>query len=284
MTCRPAQFFIFSFLALFNAPALPQHESGPPPIIKLYVLDCGRIEITEASWVSPAIPPGQKKVFADSCYLIVHRKGLLLWDTGLPDALVTTSRGVVKQDAIWSVQKTLVSQLYEIGYKPNDIGLVGFSHMHPDHTGNANLFSHSVILMQKEEYDAAFGPEPGKYQFDPETYEGLKNSKFVRLQGDHDIFGDGTVIIKRAPGHTPGHQMLYLDLPRTGGVLLSGDMVHSTDNWINKRVPSFNFDKELSVQTMKEADAFLKQKRAQLWIQHDLEQNSTINHAPLYYE
>jgi len=223
-------------------------------------------------------------MFANSCCLIVHPKGLLLWDTGLPDALATMPHGVIKQGFTFSVQKTLISQLREIGYKPNDIGLVGFSHMHLDHTGNANLFSHSVILMQKEERDAAFGLESDKYHFDPATYRMLRDSKFIELQGDYDVFGDGLVVVKRAIGHTPGHQMLYVKLPNTGGVLLSGDMVHSIDNWINKRVPSFNFSKELSVQAMKDADVFLKNQNAQLWIQHDLEQSLTTKHAPLYYE
>ncbi len=268
---------------MFFSACAPQ-QLGSEVRLRLYVFDCGKIEIADASWISPGTRQGQKKMFANSCYLVVHPKGLLLWDAGLPDALATMPHGVTKPGFTFIVQKTLTSQLSQIGYKPQDIDLVGFSHMHLDHTGNANLFRRSVILMQKEEHDAAFGPETGKYQFEPATYRALKDSKFIKLQGDYDVFGDRLVMIKRAIGHTPGHQMLYVNLPKTGGVLLSGDLVHSWDNWINSRVPSLNFNKELSIHAMKDADLFLKKNNAQLWIQHDLEQNSTIKHAPLYYE
>jgi glyoxylase-like metal-dependent hydrolase (beta-lactamase superfamily II) len=150
--------------------------------------------------------------------------------------------------------------------------------------GNVGLFPKAQLLVQKEEYAAAFGPEPSKYGFDPTSYASLKSNPVKTLEGDYDVFGDGTVVIKRMVGHTPGHQALFLKLPKTGNILLSGDLTHYTDNWEHKRVPSFNFNKEQSIKSLEDTEKFLKDNNAVLWIQHDLEQNAGIKHVPAYYE
>lgn len=281
---RFVQLFTLACLGvIFLSACTPQLRALEAPV-RLYVMDCGKIEIADASLVSPGAGQGEKAIFANACYLIVHTKGVLLWDTGLADLLAKAPGAVSKGGFTFSIRKTLISQLRQIGYTPYDIGLVGFSHFHPDHTGNANLFRRSIILVQKEEYSAAFGAESARYQFDRSTYDALSGSKFIKLQGDHDVFGDGLVVIKRAVGHTPGHQMLYVNLSKTGGVLLSGDLAHSWDNWSHDRVPLFNYDKVRSLQAMKEVREFLKKSGAQLWIQHDLEQSLTLKHSPSYYE
>src|SRR6185295_18899494 len=115
------------------------------------------------------------------------------------------------------------------------------SHHHGDHSGNANLFAASTVYMQQAEYDAVFGPTPDRFGVAVANFEKLKGAKIVRLNGDHDVFGDGSVVIKPAPGHTPGHQVLFVRLPQRGPVLLSGDMVHLLYSWNNNVVPPFNF-------------------------------------------
>ena len=253
--------------------------------LRLYVFDCGSIEVLDVSVFHPGIGKDEHKTLANSCYLVVHPNGSLLWDTGLPDGLVHTPQGKTFYNMfIFRVTRTLVAQLQEIGHGPETVGYLGISHMHGDHTGNVGRFPRATLLIQKEEYDAAFGPDAGKFGFDPALYPSLRSNPARMLEGDHDVFGDGTVIVKRALGHTPGHQALYLKLPKTGNILLSGDLVHFTDNWVHKRVPGFNFDKEHSLKTMQEVEGFLKANQATLWIQHDLEQNAGIRHAPAYYE
>lgn len=252
--------------------------------IKLYVFKCGTHKFQDISGFSPGVDKGVAKTLTNSCYLVKHKKGYLLWDTGLSDSL--GAKGIEIKD--WkmhlSMKKPLMAQLKEINVKPEDITYLGISHFHYDHTGNANNFPNAALLVQKEEYEAAFGKEPGKYFFDPKTYDKINKDKAVQLTGDHDVFGDGRVIIKRGLGHTPGHQYLYVNLEKTGGVVISGDLVHYSKNWKHKRVPGFNFDKELSVKTMADAEAFIKEKKAQFWIQHDLEQNATIKHSPEFYQ
>jgi glyoxylase-like metal-dependent hydrolase (beta-lactamase superfamily II) len=257
----------------------------PPPPLRLYVFDCGHIDVLDASVFHPGVDAGRSKTLADSCYLIVHPRGLLLWDTGLPDELVRTPAGkTVMNNFVLKVDKTLASQLKAINRDPASIKYLGISHMHFDHVGNADLFPEAIVLMQKTEYDAAFGPDPSKYGFDPATYPTLRNNAVKLLHGDYDVFGDGRVVIKSMPGHTPGHQALYLKLAKTGNVLLSGDLVHFSDNWVHMRVPAFNYDRAQSLKTMEETERFLKINNAELWIQHDAEQNKRIRHAPQYYE
>ena len=271
------------FMLVLAACATQQLASRQP--LRLYVFDCGAIDVLDISVFHPGIGKGERKTLADSCYLVVHPKGTLIWDAGLPDALARMPEGKTLYDMfIMRVTKTLAAQMREIGYTPETIDYLGISHMHGDHVGHASLFPRATLLLQKEEYAAAFGPDPGQYGFDPSTYLALRANPVKILAGDYDIFGDGTVVLKRMLGHTPGHQALYVRLPKTGNILLSGDLAHFTDNWVHKRVPSFNFDKEQSVKTMQEAEQFLKANNAILWIQHDLEQNAGIKRSPAYYD
>lgn len=275
----------FTTILILALAACATERTAPPSALRLYVFNCGTIDVLDVSVFQPGIGKGERKTLTNSCYLVVHPKGTLLWDAGLPDALVQTPEGKTFMNTfVLRVSKTLAAQLKEIGYAPETISNLGISHMHGDHVGNVDLFPRAMLLMQKEEYEAAFGPEPGKYGFDPAAYSTLRSNPVKTLEGDYDVFGDGTVVIKRMLGHTPGHQALYVRLPKTGNIFLSGDLVHYTDNWVHKRVPSFNFDKERSIKSMEETEQFLKANHAILWIQHDLEQNAGIKHAPAYYD
>ena len=265
--------------------ACATERTAPTSALRLYVFNCGQIEVLDISVFQPGIGKGVHKTLTDSCYLVVHPKGTLMWDAGLPDALVQKPEGITFMNTfVLKVTNPLAAQLKEIGYAPETITNLGISHMHGDHVGNVGLFPRAIFLVQKEEYAAAFGSEPGKFGFDPTTYTSLKSNPVKTLEGDYDVFGDGTVVIKRLVGHTPGHQALYLKLAKTGNILLSGDLAHYTDNWENKRVPSFNFNKEQSIKSMEDTEKFLKENHAVLWIQHDLEQNAGIKHAPAFFD
>lgn len=266
--------------ACSSAPEVKTTPTGP----RLYVMDCGTIEVADASVFAPGVNVGKRKVLTDSCYLVVHPRGTLVWDTGVPDALADKPEGLTRGVFTFKRDKTLVSQLAQVGYPPEKIDYVAFSHMHFDHVGNAHSFTRATIIMQKDEYDAAFGAAPEKYGFDPSAYSSIRSAPVKTLEGDHDLFDDGSVVIKRATGHTPGHQALYLKLAHAGNILLSGDLVHFTENWKDKRVPAFNFDQAQSHKTMDAVAQFLKENNASLWIQHDREQNAKIKHAPAYYE
>jgi glyoxylase-like metal-dependent hydrolase (beta-lactamase superfamily II) len=140
----------------------------------------------------------------------------------------------------WRRPKTLAAQLDQLGVKPSDIKYVAVSHTHPDHIGNMTMFPKSMLLVQKAEYE---WPSPVGPRFKPDQ-------PVTKLEGDHDVFGDGSVLIISTPGHTPGHESLLVKLPKTGAVLLSGDAVHFKDNWDNRRVPQNNDNKDKTVASM----------------------------------
>ena len=266
--------------------AAPAHAGPPASVERLYVMSCGESRTEDVSSWSPGVNVGQPRVFSNHCYLIRHAKGWMLWDTGNSDAIAAHPDGVSAAGGrlIARMPKTLASQLKELGVDPADIKYLALSHMHPDHTGNANLFAAATLYMQEAEYDVAFGPDAAKHNFNPATYDKLRGNPVVKLHGDHDVFGDGSVVIKSAPGHTIGHQALLVRLPNTGPVLLSGDLVHFEENWVNKRVPARNFDRDQSAKTMRAIEAFLAESKATVWINHDKAQSEHIRKAPAYIE
>ncbi|MEH6346842.1 MAG: N-acyl homoserine lactonase family protein [Bermanella sp.] len=270
-----------SISALLLSACASQPETTP---ITLHIFDCGEIEVRDVSLFSPGVDEGITKQMVDSCYLIQHPKGSLIWDTGLSDAIGPNGIEKWKGAFFMSVPKTFASQLSEIGIDPKQVDYLAMSHFHSDHVGNANLFSNAKLVIQKEEHDAAFSENADKFGFDASLYEQVNREKIDVIEGDKDLFGDGSVVIKRAIGHTPGHQVLFVNLAQTGPVVLSGDLYHFTKNRTHKRVPSFNFNKEQTLSAMNEIENFVKDKKAQLWIQHDKEQNQTLKHSPEYYQ
>jgi N-acyl homoserine lactone hydrolase len=253
---------------------------------RMYVFDCGEASVPDVSPWAPGIAPGTSAVFSDNCYLIQHAQGLMMWDSGFTDALAASPDGMAgARGMTMRRRKTLASQLAEIGVTPAQVSRVAFSHTHSDHVGNANLFTAATLYIQQPEYDAAFGPEAtSKFNFAPANYDKLRANPVVKLRGDHDVFGDGSVVILSTPGHTPGHQSLLVRLPRRGPVVLSGDLVHFRSNWDNRRVPTFNFDQAQSRQSLDKIAGILHAERAELWINHDSTQSAGIAHAPDYIE
>src|SRR3954447_2133183 len=224
----------------------------PSGVDRLYVFDCGDAHAPDQSRWSPGVNVGKPIDISDNCYLIHHAQGYLMWDTGVPDA-VATMDGPMPGPIPWHRNKTLVSQLAAVGLTPDDIRYVAISHTHGDHVGNVDLFPKASVLIQQAEYDWAFAL-PRK-PFSPEH-------PARKLDGDSDVFGDGSVLIVSTPGHTPGHQTLLVRLPQSGAVVLSGDMVHFQENWDARIVPARNFDKKQSVESMDRVARLLEDEHA----------------------
>jgi N-acyl homoserine lactone hydrolase len=273
-----------TLLAAFIAGCGTTGPSRPAAAQRLYVLYCGEAHIADVSPWSPGFNVGQPALFSDNCYLIQHGRDWMLWDSGYPDSLAEKPEGIVGPRSRAVRTRTLASQLAEIGVAPSQVTHLAFSHSHGDHVGNGNLFSAATLYIQRAEYDAAFGPEPGKYGFVPSTYEQLRGNRVVKLEGDADVFGDGSVKIISTPGHTPGHQSLLVRLPKTGALVLSGDVAHFEENFAARRVPGFNHDIEQSRQSMDKVARVVEAEHARLLINHDSKQNSTIVHAPQFLD
>jgi N-acyl homoserine lactone hydrolase len=267
----------------FVALSLAATASANP---KLYVLDCGDI--------SPMDPTlfGLKKEeikgdasFVTPCYLIVHPKGTLVWDVGqVADAKIPDNGTEVAEQGILKAKRKLAPQLAALGHPVKDLTYMAMSHYHADHTANANLFAGSTWIVQQAEYDIMFSDAQVGIRT-PESYSELKKSKRITLNDkDHDVFGDGTVVIKTAPGHTPGHQMLFLKLKNFGPLLLAGDLYHLPEEKTLDRVPTFDFDSEMTRRTRKATDKFLADTGAVMWIQHDPPTNAPLKKAPEFYD
>jgi len=253
---------------------------------RMYVINCGETHAKDVSpWTTPA-DSGKPYVFSNHCYLVRHARGWMLWDSGFPDRFASLPNGQAnpRGTTIGYLKKPLLESLKEIGVAPADIGHFAMSHSHGDHSGNAGLFAASTIYMQTAEYDVVFGPEPQRFNFISAYFDKLREAKIVKLNGDHDVFGDGSVVIKSTPGHTQGHQALFVRLPKSGPVLLSGDFVHFRSNWEAKRSPSINYNAAQTIRSMNEMDAFMKATGARLWINHDSEQSATIPKSPAFVE
>jgi N-acyl homoserine lactone hydrolase len=252
---------------------------------RMYVLYCGEGTAPDQSRWSPGVNVGKPMTLSNSCYLIKHGNDWLLWETGYSQSIAGSSQPY-KTPVItwyWKAPKNLTAELSEIGLAPEQITQLGFSHAHPDHVGNGSLFPKATLYIQQAEYDFYLAPT-GKPPGAPANWQGLRSNRTVKLQGDYDVFGDGSVRILSSPGHTPGHQSLLVQLPKRGPVLLTGDAAHFRDNWDNRRTPVQNFDKEQTVQSIDKLARIAAENKAEIWINHDAAQTATLPQSPNYVE
>ncbi len=252
--------------------------------LRLYVFDCGIIKGLSVEQFGFKPGETQARDFVVPCYLVVHKKGTLIWDTGvIPDSAFKGDGKPVTQ-GISTVAQPFLPQLANVGYAPGDIRYLAMSHYHSDHDANSNAFAHATWLVRKEERDVMFGEKPvGILQ--QSHFSELRNAKTVILDKDEfDVFGDQTVIIKSAPGHTPGHQVLLVRLKKSGPILVAGDLYHYPEEKTFNRFPSFEWNKEISGKSRQEIDEFLKKTHAQMWIEHDKATFDKLKKAPAFYE
>ena len=289
---------LFGGLALLVAacgsePAGSTDRAGSPSSVRLYVLDGGTLHVAEVGRFGLKREEVATVDFSVAAFLVAHPKGTLLWDAGaVADTAWTPTGSPVphhlvlpnSQQRDLTLLKPLKAQLAEAGYTPGGVTHLALSHYHYDHTANANDFAGATWLVRQSERDEMFSETPAGNAY-PATYSALRNSKVQIVDSDEfDVFGDGTVIIKSAPGHTVGHQVLYVKLAGTGGVLLSGDLYHYPEERSLNRVPTAEFNQDQTRAARESVESFLKKTGTALWIQHDLEAHAKLKKAPEYYD
>jgi len=280
---RAAVITLGACLAFTALPAAVKHAKAPKSL-RLYIFDCGIIHTTNADSYSLKKEEVGSTEMAIPCILVVHPKGALMWDNGdIPDRAFPAGGGPATAGVVTQA-RPLLPQMAEVGYTPADIKYLAMSHYHGDHVANANSFAGSTWLVRQVERDRMFSDTPIP-RSDPANYSALKNSKTIIIDKDqYDVFGDGTVVILSTPGHTPGHQSLFLKLAKTGPVVLSGDLYHYPEERTLGRLPVSEFNKEQTAASRAQLEVFLKQTGAQLWIQHDFLGNAKLKKAPEFYE
>ena len=268
-------------------------QTKPPTVksLRLYIFDCGtltpnregveryHVTMQEVGEIRMPVP----------CFLIAHPRGTLMWDVGvIPDSVVeaqaNNAKANVNPTVAAVVTRTLTSQLAQVGYTPKDITYVAISHAHIDHTANLNSFAGSTWLTRAAERDFMWAENNPRVN--PTFYSALKTSKIVVIDKDeYDVFGDGSVIMKAAPGHTPAHQVLILKLARTGPVMLSGDLYHYPEERTFKRAPPDNeFNVQQSAASRRVIEEYLGKTKTPLWIEHDYDFIAKLKKSPAYYD
>ncbi|PIB28646.1 N-acyl homoserine lactonase family protein [Maribacter sp. 4G9] len=281
-------FFIAVLIGFLSCKEVKKEEKtevaeAPAPEIKLYTFDGGTVMVNNLELFSQDTTyQGQTKEFADPFYVVVHPKGTLMWDAGLPQMLVGQPEYTDQSGAFTVSRKdSVVNQLKKIGMTPDDIDFMALSHTHFDHSGHANTMKNATWLVQGPEYDFITSEEVKNSG--EGIYEAIQElDKIQKIEGDYDVFGDGTVIMKSMPGHTPGHQVLFLNLLENGPTLLTGDLYHLYENREYKRVPSFNYDVEETLASMEAFETFAKEKGARVYVQHQKEDFNKMPKAPEY--
>jgi len=257
---------------------------------QLFRLDCGRSVANDESVWTPGQNVGVSIEFSSTCWLVRHGSEWLLWDTGVPEAAHSDPRGwsTLPKLIVYHLDRTLTDQLAEIGLKPDDIARVAISHTHGDHIGNVSLFPNATILMQRAEYSWIRSPDGANdnvNQLIALARRLLGTPKNLQLiDGDTDVFGDGSVILVSTPGHTPGSQSLLVHLKNSGFIILSGDVVHLEDNFEKSIVPSLNTNKAESIASMEKIRQLIGTYKATLFINHDKKQSDKLKLLPAFYD
>lgn len=246
--------------------------------LKLTVFDCGQLNFSDVSAFGISNEETAVRELFVPCYLIQHDEHLMVWDAGLPLTDVGQTGGNSRYD------RSFLDQLADMDIAPSDIDLVAFSHMHYDHVGAANAFTDSTLLIQETEAVAAFEHPEDNPVFRAELYNEIQNANRRSLNGDYDVFGDGSVRIISAPGHTPGHQALYLELSNYGPLILSGDLYHFEVSRALRRVPGFNTNVEETLNSMDKVEELVLSTGATFWIEHSKQLAESLNLAPAFYD
>jgi glyoxylase-like metal-dependent hydrolase (beta-lactamase superfamily II) len=258
-------------------------ETETKSSLKLYIFDCGMLRFDSIESFSVSDDETNIRDFIVPCYVVEHENGRLLWDGGLPSKTADVD-GWQGKGMLSRLDRTFSEQLPEIGLDMSSFDYAAYSHMHFDHVGVANEVIGAKLIIQQEEYDAAFADEVTVPGFDPSLYSNLKDAERILIDGDHDVFGDSRVRVISAPGHTPGHQVLFIDLENSGPVVLSGDLYHLAISRQDRRVPAFNVDKAMTLASMDRVEALVEETGATFWIEHELALFEQLNKAPAYYD
>ena len=258
-----------AWLALAGMQAPSAAPPASPAEVAIWRLDCGEFDFTDfnAFFSDTSEYPSGPRHLVGSCYLIRHADHYMLWDSGIPGGIV----GHPLQTPVLraTLNARIVDQLARIGVRPEQVSVVGLSHYHFDHVGQAADFRQARLIMGAGDLATLRGGTPQVRDMAQALQPWLQGGGTVtEARGDVDVFEDGRVVMLNLPGHTPGHYGLLVRLA-SGPVLLSGDTWHAAEQVARHGVPPFNTNRAESLASMDRLERLARNLHARLIIQHE---------------
>ncbi len=275
------RYFIIVFVVLLTFGCVNSNKKSGKAALKVYVLDGGFFDFRNLGIFSlDSVYEGRRMSIDNPVFLIEHEKGRLIWDLGLPDSYADRDTEKIDTTGIYNsfIREKLIDQLVKMEITPDSIDYLSVSHTHFDHIGNGNYFKNSAWIVDEKEYNWAF-----REKAYTKNYDSLRNSKRIFFKESYDVFKDSTVVIYSMPGHTPGHTCLSIKL-KDENLLLSGDLYHFIEQRKFKRVPTFNTDVEMTLQSMEQFEKLAKKLNAKVVIQHERTHFQKLPKYPKYLE
>ena len=258
--------------------AMNHGAAGP----KIYWTASGLFGPLPISVLLPTYPKDQDHdiMIPINMWIIDHPMGLILYDTGnnvaISDGNCTSHWnegfcGLLKPSQ--TRDDVIDKQLEKVGLSAGDVKIVITSHSHLDHIGNIEMFPDAIHVIQKKELYQAWWPE--KFQRGGAhvvaDYDDARDFTYFELNGDYDLFGDGSVVIISTPGHTLGHQSVKVRMAETGTVILTQDAV-----WVKENLEGHPAGLNYSILDYTNSVNRIKMIRdienAQIWMGHSMEQ------------
>jgi N-acyl homoserine lactone hydrolase len=250
--------------------------------MRLYIFEVGRVRFPDRSILSGGPTQGRPVTIPVPAFLVVHRKGLAVIDTGMNlDNWPPKNR----EDGEMKPEERIDRQIVGAGYKVEDVKYVIMSHLHGDHAGWMSLFPHATFIVRKSELKAAWWPEPFQWSYSFGDYVNTRNYRFVQLDDveDFDVFLDGSVVCFDTKGHCQGHQSIMVNLPITGRIVIAGDAVSMSETLDQGILPGVAWNGEAAVRAVSRIQ-HLRREGCFVLLGHDPEQFGTLKLAPEYYE
>jgi N-acyl homoserine lactone hydrolase len=292
---RMTQIVSVLLLACITLPIAAESPVG----MRMYVLNSGSLSLGKGALQNGAPMEPQIRIPV-AFFVIKHPKGNVLFDTGNNDKIISDpsywgpNYAALKPTVTPDI--TIEAQLGLIGMKPDDFTYVVVSHMHLDHGGNVGKFPNSTIVIQRDELEYAMFPdEPFAGAFIPGDVAALRSpvgtkkpnaGPMLIIEDDLDIFRDGSVVVKRARGHTKGGQMLLVRLPNTGSIILTGDAAYFRDN-VTKSLPpniALAYDPSGIMRGYEWIRYMMASEGADFFTSHDPDVFKNYKKAPEYYD
>ena len=222
-----------------SAWAGPLPEAAPPPDMAIYQLPTGTYE-TRAAFAVRGGSFRDKRHFAATAILVQHPKGDLLIDAGFGSDLAAHLAALPRmQRAPHQAAKTVSEQLDASGYDRSRLLGVLVTHVHWDHVSGLDELRVPIWMNSGERHYAAEDPggkvfrtvsaghEIHEYEFNGPPYLGFPSS--------FDVYGDGSMVIALAGGHTTGSVVVFVTVPSGKRYAFIGDLTWQLDG-IRRRV------------------------------------------------